>query len=1105
MKQFIAFLAFACCIYAPLRAQDYIWAKALVGGDNMFEESHGITTDAAGNVYITGSINNQAVDFDPGPGTATIQIIGQRHVFLAKYDVNGAYLWARVLGAASNTVSSYAYGNSIAVDASGNIYITGYHNGTTDFDPGAGSAPLAGVGSFFLAKYDNNGNYIWAMGGTGSSANEGNSVTTDVSGNVLITGYFRGTVDFDGSANSGTLTAAITGTVQTPDVFFAKYDANGNYLWAKNIGASREDAGNCIKTDALGNVYITGYFKGTTDFDPGPGTATISALVVSSQGAADAFFAKYDANGNYIWAKSISGADNSDAGNSIAIDALGNVYVTGYFCSAADFDPGVGTATLSAGGGPQNKNLFLAKYDVAGNYVWANNLTAGPQVFGYIWEAQGMSVGLDAANNVYVSGHFTGAFVDFDPGAGTNYLTTPYVINQWGNLNNFLGTEIFFAKYDNSGNHVWAKMINRMGNNNSVFDNKCNSMSISASGHIHIAGRFETGGLTSLDFDTGPGTATMVAAVGADIYFAKYNSCPSPTVTASSGAICPGETYTMSIAGANSYSVNSAAASVYTFSPAGTTVYSVTGTNSLSCSSAQPVTATVTVKSPPNVSASSGTVCSGQVYTLTVGGAATYSINGTAASTFTFNPAANTSYSVTGTGANSCVSGNTAVAAVTVYSLPVVSAGGGSVCAGGAFSITAGGAISYSVNGSSSANLTVTPVSTTNYNITGTGANGCVSGSPAVATVTVHALPVINAGGGGVCSGSVFTINVSGAASYSINGSPASSFTFSPVSDTSYSVTGTSSVGCVSGSPAISAITVYSLPIVSAGSGTLCSGQIHAMAVSGAYAYFVNGNAAFTLTFSPSATTTYSITGLSVQGCMSANTAIATLSVSASPNVSVNNPSVCAGNAAVLTASGADSYLWGNSQTGAGINVTPALTSTYQVTGTSSSNGCASAVTATVTVHSASVSVSSGSTLCAGETVVITATGADSYTWSTSENGTSITVSPVATTTYSVQGIDGNGCVGNSSVEMVVDACTGLTELNGSGSGLRVYPIPATEVLIVECGSLKNTALVVYDVCGKEIMTASLHNGVAQIPVSQLSKGIYFIKTGTKTQKFVKD
>ncbi|MBW8060722.1 MAG: T9SS type A sorting domain-containing protein [Solirubrobacterales bacterium] len=392
-----------------------------------------------------------------------------------------SYQWAKSIGSTTTD-----HGNSIATDASGNAYITGYFQDTADFDPGAGVQNLTSVGArdIFFAKYDTNGNYLWAKSIGSTSPDYGYSIATDASGNAYITGSFEDTADFDPGAGVQNLIS-----VGQVDIFFAKYDANGNYLWAKSIG-STWDRGNSIATDASGNAYITGYFQGTADFDPGAAVQNLTSV-----GGANIFFAKYDANGNYLWAKSIgSSSIQNDAGNSIATDASGNAYITGYFYGTADFDPGAAVQNLTPVG---SADVFFAKYDANGNYLWAKNIGSTN------WD-DGNSIATDASGNAYITGYFQ-ATADFDPGAGVQNLTSVG------------GGDIFFAKYDANGNYLWAKSIG-----STVWD-AGNSIATDASGNAYITGYFQG----TADFDPGAGVQNLTSVGNTDIFFAKYQGSGS--------------------------------------------------------------------------------------------------------------------------------------------------------------------------------------------------------------------------------------------------------------------------------------------------------------------------------------------------------------------------------------------------------------------------------------------------------------------------------------------------------------------------------------------------------------------------------------------------
>ncbi|MBN4066018.1 SBBP repeat-containing protein [Candidatus Amoebophilus asiaticus] len=387
------------------------------------------------------------------------------------------YQWAKSIGGIS-----LHKGNNITTDNLGNVYITGHFSGTTDFDPGAGiqNVPFSGGTDIFFAKYDGNGNYIWANSIGSTSSDVGFGIVTDASGNVYITGNFYGTVDFDPGAGTQNLIS-----MGNNDIFFAKYDTGGNYIWAKSIGSTNADGGKNITLDASGNVYIIGDFLGTADFDPGSGTQNLT-----SSGWFDIFFAKYDANGNYQWAKRVGGS-GYDYGYSIDTDTFGNVYITGNFQGTADFDPGSGTQYLASAG---SSDIFFAKYDGGGNYQWAKRIGSTSYDVGF-------GITIDDLVNVYITGGFYDT-VDFDPGASTMNFTS-------------LGSmDIFLAKYDSSGNYQWAKSI---GSTNYDYGK---GIDTDAQGNVYVTGLFED----TANFDPGSGVENLTSSGLYDIFFAKYDA-----------------------------------------------------------------------------------------------------------------------------------------------------------------------------------------------------------------------------------------------------------------------------------------------------------------------------------------------------------------------------------------------------------------------------------------------------------------------------------------------------------------------------------------------------------------------------------------------------
>lgn len=379
---------------------NFLWAKS-IGGSGI-DRGASIATDASGFVYITGSFQG-IVDFDPGSGISNLTSIGNSDMFIAKLDDYGNFLWAKAMGGTSGEA---VY--SIAIDASGNVYVTGFFQGTVDFDPGSGTYNLTSNGArdIFVSKLNTSGNFLWAKAMGGIGFDRGVSITIDASGNVYITGYFQEIVDFDPGSGTSNLTSN-----GGNDMFISKLDASGSFLWAKAMEATGESYGSSITTDPSGNVYTTGYFSETIDFDPGSGVNNFT-----SNGYYDIFIIKLDASGNSLWAKTMGGTD-FDGVYSIVIDASGSVYVTGYFSGMVDFDPGSGISNFTSNG---NEDIFISKFDASGNFLWVKAI-GGSQL------DEGRSIATDASGSVYIMGRFFGA-VDFDPGSGTSIGT----VGKWG-------------------------------------------------------------------------------------------------------------------------------------------------------------------------------------------------------------------------------------------------------------------------------------------------------------------------------------------------------------------------------------------------------------------------------------------------------------------------------------------------------------------------------------------------------------------------------------------------------------------------------------------------------------------------------------------------
>jgi hypothetical protein len=302
----------------------HVWSRRF--GDTGYDGGGPIAADHAGNVLVTGSFEG-SVDFGGGPLVTS----GAVDIFFAKYDPNGSHVWSRSVGGIHSEG-----GGAITTDGSDNVIASGYFRGTADF----GGRPMtsAGEGDVFLVKYDPNGTHVWSRALGGPSIDEGKGIAVADAGDILLTGFFRGAVDFGGGALAAD---SIFG-----DVFLARYaGSSGAHVWSKSFGGASSQTGRAVAVDGDDNVLITGDFQGSVDFGGG---------ALTSPSNADIFLAKYDGNGVHQWSQQFGSVSFPDFGASVAADDNEDVLITGRFNGTADFGGGPFTATGTDG--------YLAKY-----------------------------------------------------------------------------------------------------------------------------------------------------------------------------------------------------------------------------------------------------------------------------------------------------------------------------------------------------------------------------------------------------------------------------------------------------------------------------------------------------------------------------------------------------------------------------------------------------------------------------------------------------------------------------------------------------------------------------------------------------------------------
>ncbi len=389
-------------------AGTFLWSLQIKGSG--FDAINDLILDPSGNLYITGTFQGVA-DFDPGVNTYNLTSQGSADIFVLKLDPSGGFLWAFGIGSTALDVSS-----AIALGAGGDLILTGHFFGPLDFDPGPGVAGLVPIGSsdLFIANFSPSGAFNWVRQIGGPSLDASADLVTDLAGNILVTGSFTGTVDFDPGPGVFNLSSGLVGS---DDIFVTKFDGAGNFLWANTFSRTSGPGSNhvnSIAVDGSGNVFTTGLLFGPTDFDPGPGTAVLTPV---SPSAADIFVSKLSSTGAYEWAKRMGGS-SGEGGESITTDSKGNVYTSGGFSGTFDFDPGPGVSVLSSPGGA---STFIQKLTNAGDFIWAKPFG------GLSSQSSGLNLFVAADESVYCSGTFSGSG-DFDPGAKTYTLTAagPY-------------------------------------------------------------------------------------------------------------------------------------------------------------------------------------------------------------------------------------------------------------------------------------------------------------------------------------------------------------------------------------------------------------------------------------------------------------------------------------------------------------------------------------------------------------------------------------------------------------------------------------------------------------------------------------------------------
>ncbi|MFM1931923.1 MAG: hypothetical protein RL226_1226, partial [Bacteroidota bacterium] len=451
-------------------AQVFEWARLFVGQSTMTE----VKVDQEGSIVAVGEFTN-SIDVDPGLGTSTFTSAGSYDGLVVKLDPAGELVWARQLTAPQ---SVRCYG--LTIDSEGNIYAHGTFNGTADFDPGPDVFNLVATGNdnTFLTKFNAAGELIWAFKSLAFIFD----ITVDSDDNLLFTGTFSNTVDFDPGSMSLNISSE-----GSSDAYVSKWTNSGTLIWAKTFGGVNPDKGNGIAVDDEGDVYVIGeFFNDAIDFDPGPGVTELISL-----GATDAFILKLDAMGNLEWVNQIGGLLDQK-GRTISVDIFGDVIATGTFNDVVDFDAGPDEVILD---GALNQNTFFTKLQAGdGSLIWVKLIESAPQI------TVTYNVQTDDLGNIYSTGEFAN-WADFDPSEDTAILESVG------------SSDGFVYKLDAAGNYEWAKQLD-LGRDLHI----C----LDADANLFGCGTSQAGA----DFNPGPGVFTSNSNGG---FIRKLSPCSPST------------------------------------------------------------------------------------------------------------------------------------------------------------------------------------------------------------------------------------------------------------------------------------------------------------------------------------------------------------------------------------------------------------------------------------------------------------------------------------------------------------------------------------------------------------------------------------------------
>jgi hypothetical protein len=475
---------------SPASAQILNWVNSF--GSTSGDNGRAIAVDSDGNIFIAGVFSG-TVDFDPGPGTTELTRISGNGLFFGMYDKYGGLVWIKQF---DDLGINWCYPTHVALDNSENLVILGKFHGTMDFDPGPGVTSYTAGGTsddIFITKFERDGDFIWAKHLGGNYTKNNNGIDFDKDNNIILSGKFQQKVDFDIGTGHDTLTS--TGL---DNMYLAKYNPSGGYLWAFNIGGDGwNDGSYAHAVDTSSNIYITGLFSNICDFDPGPGNHELN----SNNGRV--FFACYDKDGNFEWVMQTPG----DPIRNMVISQDQTIYLGGEFqgMMVPDFHGGDQLNSIEA------SDIFVALFETDGTFLKKIHL-GGPG------EDHISDMVLDRFYNIYIDGNFqdsimvNGIYPESDTSNGID--------------------NIFIAKVNPSDEMVW--FANFETENFTMQEDIIREIFVNEKGYVYAIGEYTD----SLEFDPDTSSTLLHTAGGSDCFFAKYSQLPEIVIQPESAEAC---------------------------------------------------------------------------------------------------------------------------------------------------------------------------------------------------------------------------------------------------------------------------------------------------------------------------------------------------------------------------------------------------------------------------------------------------------------------------------------------------------------------------------------------------------------------------------------